>query len=218
VLKGPKNIKKAFETYFSQNRGVQLKLTVSEIRFPSTSRATTEGSGVVAFPDGSSIESTYLMEFVKRDRSWKLAGVVEAAKGGPNYSHLKDFEWIIGEWTEPADPSRVETVADWDDNKNFISSFLHVRLGGKFSINRTQMTGWDPIAKAVKSWIFGSDGSFGEGVWSKDGSNWTLKTSLVLHTGTRLNQTEVYHRIDQDTFTWKATGLSVDGKVIPETG
>ena len=41
----------------------------------------------------------------------------------------------------------------------------------------TQVIGWDPAAGTIRSWMFDSDGGFGEGTWSKKDNSWIVKFS-----------------------------------------
>ena len=43
-----------------------------------------------------------------------------------------------------------------------------------------QIIGWDPAAKQIRSWVFDSDGAFGEGVWNKQGNRWYIQSTGTL--------------------------------------
>ncbi len=79
----------------------------------------------------------------------------------------------------------------------------------------TQVIGWDPAAGTIRSWMFDSDGGFGEGTWSKKGNSWIVKFSQVLPDGRKASATNIYTLIDANTFTWKSIGRKVDGEFLP---
>ena len=79
----------------------------------------------------------------------------------------------------------------------------------------TQIVGWDPAAGTIRSWMFDSDGGFGEGVWSKKGNSWIVKFSQVLPDGRKASATNIYTIVDDNTFTWKSVGREVDGEFLP---
>ena len=80
----------------------------------------------------------------------------------------------------------------------------------------TQWIGWDPIDKQIRSWSFYSGGGFSEGVWTKDGDRWTIKTTAKTGDGRKVTTTNVLTRVDADHLTWQATKVTVDGKSVPD--
>ena len=46
-----------------------------------------------------------------------------------------------------------------------------------------QRIGWDPLARQFKSWVFDSQGGFGEGEFSHDGDAWLIKARGVRSDG-----------------------------------
>ena len=56
----------------------------------------------------------------------------------------------------------------------------------------TQVIGWDPAAGTIRSWMFDSDGGFGEGIWSKKDNSWIVKFSQVLPDGRKASATNIY--------------------------
>ena len=55
----------------------------------------------------------------------------------------------------------------------------------------SQRIGWDPSAKRLRSWVFDSEGGFGEGVWSKSGNQWIAKMTGVTSDGKTASSTNV---------------------------
>ena len=79
----------------------------------------------------------------------------------------------------------------------------------------TQVIGWDPAAGTIRSWMFDSDGGFGEGAWSKKGNSWVVKFHQVLPDGRKASATNIYTIVDDNTVTWKSVGREVDGQFLP---
>src|SRR5437879_3803884 len=48
-----------------------------------------------------------------------------------NYEHLKELEWMIGEWTRTDKDVDVRIVCSWKANKNFMSRFFTVKVKGE---------------------------------------------------------------------------------------
>lgn len=49
----------------------------------------------------------------------------------------------------------------------FCSCSFKVSVPSMDDLEGTQVIGWDPAAGTIRSWMFDSDGGFGEGTWSK---------------------------------------------------
>jgi hypothetical protein len=79
----------------------------------------------------------------------------------------------------------------------------------------TQIIGWDPRAKQIRSWTFNSDGSFGEGLWSRNQDEWLVRTSQTLPDGRAATATQVIQRLDNDAVTVQTIGKEVDGVLEP---
>ena len=134
-----------------------------------------------------------------------------------NHEHLKDLEWMIGEWARTDKDVEVRIVCSWKANKNFMSRFFTVKVKGEITHQGSQMVGWDPIQKRIRSWVFESDGTFGEGVWQRDGDRWTIKATGVLPEGKRTTATQVITKIDADQYRWQSLARAVDGSILPNT-
>jgi hypothetical protein len=134
-----------------------------------------------------------------------------------NYEHLKELDWMIGEWTRSDKDVDVRIVCSWKANKNFMSRFFTVKVKGEITHQGSQMVGWDPIQKRIRSWVFESDGTFGEGVWQRDGDRWTIKATGVLPEGKRTTATQVITKIDANQYRWQSLARAVDGSTLPNS-
>ena len=131
VLKGRDKIEQAFKKFFSDNQGIQVQMAISEIRFPRHNEAVEEGSAVVSRPGEKPKELTYEVRYVKRKAAWKIAHVEETFSAPSNYEHLKELEWLTGEWVDDSEVSDVETLAEWTKNKSFITLSFRVQFEGR---------------------------------------------------------------------------------------
>ncbi|HMK35271.1 MAG TPA: SgcJ/EcaC family oxidoreductase [Desulfomonilaceae bacterium] len=214
-LKGRDKIEKAFKQFFSNNKGAQVNVHISGIRFPRANEAVEEGTAVVSRPGQKDEEFTYVLKYVKRNSAWKINRVEEAAKIPSNYEHLKELEWLVGDWVDESDQMDVETSGRWTRNKNFITLSFAVTPAGGTPLQGTQVIGWDPAMKRIRSWVFDSSGGFGEGVWSKEGSRWAVKMSSVLATGEKASSINIYSPVDNNAFLFSSTGREINGEPQP---
>jgi uncharacterized protein (TIGR02246 family) len=215
VLKGRDKIEQAFKKFFSDNQGIQVQMAISEIRFPRHNEAVEEGSAVVSRPGENPKELTYEVRYVKRKGAWKIAHVEETFSAPSNYEHLKELEWLTGEWVDDSEVSDVDTVAEWTKNKSFITLSFRVEFEGRAALEGTQVIGWDASIKSIKSWVFDSLGGFGQGVWSREGSRWTVRTTGVLITGEKTSAINIYTALDENTFTFSSIGREINGEPQP---
>lgn len=215
VLKGRDKIEQAFKKFLSDNKGVQMQVTISEISFPRPDEALEKGSVVVSRPGEKPKELTYEIKHVKRDSVWKIAHVEETWSAPSNYEHLKELEWLTGEWVDDSEHVDAQHVAQWTENRNFITLSFRVRFEGRPALAGTQIIGWDPLLKSIKSWVFDSLGGFAQGVWSRDGRRWTVRTTGVLITGEKTSAINTYTYLDENAFTFSSIGREINGEPQP---
>ncbi|MFL5245212.1 MAG: SgcJ/EcaC family oxidoreductase [Gemmataceae bacterium] len=218
-LKGRKAIEESFAKLFADEKGAKLHINPTSVRLASPDVAIEDGITEVTPPGGGPpMASAYMAVHVMKDGEWYLASVRDSeAKGPSNFEHLRDLEWLIGEWVDEDSKGDTATVTyEWTDNQNFIVSNLVASIKDVPISGRTQWIGWDASAKHIRSWSFNSDGGFSEAVWSKDGKRLTAKTTATLPDGKKTTATSIVTRIDDDHVTWQATNRMLDGKQLPD--
>jgi len=216
-FKGRKKIEEAFKGLFEQNKGLHVQVTPDLIRLESPNRALESGTAIVTRPGQAPEETRYLARHVKRGSEWKLTSVTEeeVPKNSASYEHLKDLEWLIGDWIDADETGKVETTYQWAKDKSFITASFTVNLQGGHDLQGTQVIGWDPVKKSIKSWVFDSDGGFGEGAWIRQGNQWRVSTASVLPTGEKASSLNIFTSVDNNTFTFQSTGREVGGALLP---
>jgi len=217
-LQGREAIQKEFEAFFAENEGVRIKVSVKSVGFPEANVATEKGVTRVSRPDEEPTETAYVATHVKRDGKWKMQSVREAgpAEGLPShYEKLKVLEWLIGEWVDSDDDATIKTTCQWTKNRNFITRSFAVAIQDRVELEGTQVIGWDPGAKTIRSWLFDSDGCFGEGAWTKKDDRWVIRGFRLLADGAKASSINILTPVDENTFTWQSIGREVDGELLP---
>jgi uncharacterized protein (TIGR02246 family) len=220
VLVGRPAIEKDFEKLFAENKGLKLRIEVASLKFPTPDTAVEDGTTGVLASDGTiPSRARYTNVFTKKNGQWLLASVREAPYVPPsNYTNLRELEWVIGEWVDDNPGGELARVSfAWSPDQNFIVSTRTVETNDGTLDRGTQWIGWDPVNKQIRSWNFEADGGFGEGVWTKDGDNWIVKTSSVVADGSKVTATNVVSPINVDTISVQSKDQTVDGKAIPDT-
>jgi hypothetical protein len=141
--------------------------------------------------------------------------VETAADDARQASPLDELEWMIGQWVDEGEDSKITTACSWTKNRKFLARSFSVAIEGQVSLEGTQVIGWDPIARRIRSWTFDSEGGFGEGRWTRDGDRWLVKASFVLASGERASALNVITYVDQDAFRWQSISREVDGELLP---
>ena len=80
----------------------------------------------------------------------------------------------------------------------------------------TEIIGWDPRTNRIRSWVFDSDGGFGENVWVHDGNRWLIKYSGTLADGSEASATHILTKVDAATATMQSKDRVVNGAAQPD--
>src|SRR3954465_15517958 len=99
------------------------------------------------------------------------------------YKNLKDLEWLVGSWKDEDEDVSIVFKTRWDTNKNFLVQKFNMTVYGAPEMEGVEIIGWDPIEKKIRSWIFDSDGGFGNGIWTKENNRWIVKVNYTLSNG-----------------------------------
>jgi uncharacterized protein (TIGR02246 family) len=216
---GRKKLENAFKTFFSRNKGIKLKVTPLAIYAESPTKAMEEGLATTTRP-GEAPESTrYVAAYVKQDGAWKIARLKEVFPVGSSshYEKLKALEWMTGDWIDEDRTGRLVTRCFWTKNRNFLVRSFSLKIGKRIAFTGKQIIGWDPSSKQIRSWVFDSNGDFGEGTWTKRGDSWYVSSTIVLNTGEKASSINVFTPVSENSFTWQSTGREVAGELLPNT-
>jgi uncharacterized protein (TIGR02246 family) len=186
--------------------GDKLDITVQAISFLAPGVAQVSGSTQVTPSDGTApFGSGYVAILTKREARWLLASVREVPeKDLTPHEHLKELEWLVGDWVQESDEAVVSTSVAWSDNGNFLLRSFDVRIKGKPALTGTQRIGWDPLTKQLKSWVFDSSGGYGDALWMRQGNQWVVKATGVRPDGRVATATQVLTYVTKDSLRWKS--------------
>jgi hypothetical protein len=208
-----------FQSVFESDNTSQLSVTIESIRLITADVAIEDGIAELTSADGEPLKSTYTAVHVKRDGTWFLDSVRETDTPSPppaEPSPLDQLSWMIGSWLDQDEESTVSTTWRWAKNKKFLTSAFSVSVGEEIELEGTQVIGWDPAAGQIRSWIFDSEGGFGEGVWRHVGEEWISDFTMTLNDGSQASGVNVYKPVDDNTFTWKSVERQIDGEEQPD--
>ncbi len=216
-FEGRATIEKEMRSMFAENKGQRIEVVNASIRVVSPDAAVEEGAVRVTHPGEAPSESTYVAVHVKKGGQWKLDTVreTETPETPSASSQLDELAWLVGDWVDDSPDADASATVSWTKNNAFLTYAFKMSSPGVDDLEGTQVVGWDPAAGTIRSWMFDSDGGFGEGTWSKHDNSWVVKYHQVLADGSKAEATNVYTLVDGDTFTWKSIGRKLDGEFLP---
>lgn len=217
TIKGRDAIEREFSRMLTDMGKVDIDVTIDSIEFERSDRAIEIGSVLVTKEGETPTESSYQAVHVKVGDQWLLKKVSESDPDAipTHYEALKDLEWMIGTWGDEKDDIKFEAVCSWDEHKNFMTHTFTVSVSGQKELEGNLIIGWDPAKQKIRSWMFDSDGGFGEGTWKRDGNRWIVYSSSILPDGRKGSSINIYKYIDQNTITWESVNRIVGGELLP---
>ena len=216
---GRSAIKEDLERVFKDNPGARLTIEAGKIRFVRPDVATLEGRATVYYPTAEPVSTDFSTILVKEGEQWRIDNVQETALATPSGSStaLAELEWLLGDWVDDSPGIKVECSVKWAANKSFLVRSYKVERDNEEPWEGSQVIGWDPRNKEIRSWTFDSDGSFDEGSWSKHGDTWNVALSRTLEDGGIASATQVIKKISADAFTVQMVAREVNGDPVPSS-
>ncbi len=218
--KGQEAIAALFKRTFEENKGVSFVIKVRSLRFIRPDVAIQDGVVSLKTADGMSEDGLYTSIWLKNDGKWLISRVQdlpnESAAPAGNAEHLKQLEWMLGDWTSEGSESAVSFNCKWNRSQSFLLIDQTIALKDQEPLTIKHIIGWDPAKQQIRSWVFDSRGGFGESMWTRKGNRWLLESEGVLADGRRGAATSTWHYIDDQNCEWDSTSREVDGKPMPD--
>lgn len=192
---------------------------VDAVRFIRPDVAQISGHAVTVRPGEEPSDSTFTAILVRDGRKWLFDSIHETRvpPAAKPYDQLQALEFLVGRWVDDTEEARVESTIRWGANQSFLVRTTTVHRDDDHIQQGTQVIGWDPRQERIRCWMFDSDGSFGEGIWSPGDDGWTVKFTQTLSDGRRGGATQVISLVDRDTLTFQLIGREVEGKSVPSS-
>jgi len=216
-LEGRTAIQQDFQQLFTQQSEARLNGEVDSVDFVTDDVASAEGRATVFLPDADPNETSFTATLVRHGDKWLLHAVHETNVPTPvtSFDALQELAWMLGDWVDRSDTLTVATSVNWSPNGAFLlRSFVVSNAEGPLR-EGTQIIGWDPRSREIRSWTFNSDGSFGDGVWTKSEDHWLVSSTQTLTDGAAASGTYVITPTDEDSMTVKLIGHEIDGVPQP---
>ena len=205
-----------FAALFEERPDLKMDVAITSIQFVSPNVAIEQGTATIVSPSGEPEETEYSAVDVKRDGKWLLDRVTDKSKEvvPSHYEQLKALEWMVGSWTNETAGAEVELECNWTKNKNYLTRAFKIAIGGQ-EISGVQVIGWDPAAKAIRSWTFDSNGAFAEGAWELKEGRWFIRNRGVLPDGQSATMVNVMKQVDDNSLTWQTIERTAGDELLP---
>jgi uncharacterized protein (TIGR02246 family) len=210
-------IAEQFTTLFKEQPGLKVEVNVTSVQFVSPNVAIEQGTAKTLAPNAAPDETEYSAVNVKRDGKWLLDRVTDKSKAAAqtsSYEQLKVLEWMVGTWTADTADAEVELDCNWTKNKNFLTRAFKISIGDD-SFSGMQIVGWDPAAKAIRSWTFDANGTFTEATWQQRKGRWFIRNRGTLPDGRTATMVNVMKPVDDNSFTWQTIERTAGSELLP---
>jgi uncharacterized protein (TIGR02246 family) len=224
---GREAVREVFAALFEEDAGATIGIDLTSIRPLRDDVAIVDGVSRITFTDGTASSSRFSAVVVRQAGRWMLDTVREASVPlqAAATSPLDDLAWLLGSWEDVSDGVTASTHCFWAADRSFLvrshivtdgPAFAPRPLpgddripgllppGGGGSREITEIIGWDPDRRQIRSWLFTSGGRFAEGSWSREGDAWTVQ----LDAGTAGDCVYTLSRLGADDLSCRC---SVDG-------
>ena len=214
---GREAIQEQFAAIFAEAKGAKLEAKTDSIQFISPSVAVEHGTAKVILPDQSPEESR-VHRGLRQARRPVVVGPRDRGRSGHRAIALRATERPPvddGSWVDQDDQATVVTECNWTKNNNFLTRAFTVQIRDRIDMAGLQIIGWDPATKQIRSWVFDSDGGFGQGTWRKKDNRWYIQQSGVLPDGRKSSSVNIITYVDDNTCTLQSVNRTVDDELLP---
>ncbi|MFL5327585.1 MAG: YybH family protein [Gemmataceae bacterium] len=215
---GRDKIAAAFAEIFKSHPKKQIAINVDSIKFIGSELAVETGTTRETGEPGELPDiDRYTVLHVKRDGKWQMA--LARDEEGPECScreRLEPLSWLIGEWIDDGGSAVIASKCRWSEDGNYLLQEFDLKIHGQDAMKVSQRIGWDPWRKQIRSWVFDSEGGFGESSWIHDGDEWIIKATGVRPDGSTGSATNRLIPTGTDGYVWRSQDRIVGDEVQPD--
>ncbi len=216
-VQGRRAIEELYAEIFQARPHATIAIGIESLQFLGPEVAKEEGHTRVKPTGESEILRRYTVLYVKQDRQWLYSSVREEyPRNVAHHEHLKSLEWLIGEWVDQSSDSTVHVSCRWSPDENFLLRDFTVHVQGRPVMTVNQRIGWDPLTRQIKSWVFDSEGGYGDALWTRKGNQWVVKSTGVLPDGRSASATHLLTSTGPNSARWSSTERTLGDQSITE--
>ncbi|HEV8052615.1 MAG TPA: SgcJ/EcaC family oxidoreductase [Parachlamydiaceae bacterium] len=220
LVEGRSNIENYFKQKFEEHPKSKLTIIVEKVEFPATDEAIVKAHIQIADADSVNVEGRKLIDLVKEEGKWLIVNSsdYEQLPIVSHYDNLEKINWLVGRWADDADNIDITSEWKWDKHKNFLTERFTMKVLDQDDFEGFQILGWDPASETIHSWVFDVDGGFGDGSLINEDNSWYASMKYTQPDGKIASSTNIYTKVDDNTYTFASVGRDIDGTVLPNVG
>jgi uncharacterized protein (TIGR02246 family) len=210
-------IRAQLATSFAGSPGSTVEIKVDSLRFLGPDTALEEGRTTItqAKPGELPEKTRFTVVYIKKNGQWLQTAVRDETDHDLSpHDRLKELEWLVGDWINESQDAVVNTTCKWTGDGNFLVREFTMKTQGQPVLSGTQRIGWDPGKHQFKTWIFDSQGGFGDGYWTRDGDRWLIKAEGVRQDGKPASATNIITCMGKDRIGWQSVDRTLGGAAI----
>jgi uncharacterized protein (TIGR02246 family) len=218
VLAGRDEIRKVLAADLKENPGTKMSIDIKSIRF-TKNRAIEIGEATLTPAKGEATTVAYRAIHAKQpDGKWLMTNVGPdvTAEGSTSAGPLEELTWMLGTWHDAESDMDLSCDCRWDGNRRFMMRMFVIKSEDRSALQVTEIIGWDAANRCIRSWVFDSDGGFGQNTWSKRGDEWIISAKGTLPDGGRASAVNIIQCIDDNAYTWASTNRDIDDEMLPD--
>lgn len=216
-VKGRDAIGAAYADLFKQQPTSSLKVTINESKIEGGT-ASLLGMAEVTQKGQLPTRSLFRASLAKVGASWLFSSVEESELPADSPTGMSQLGWLAGTWTEALPSGDVKNTYHWVNGGAFLIRNYSREAKQGPAAEGTQIFGWDAEQQCIRTWLFDSNGSFGEGYWQRQGPDkWLNKMALKLPDGRRGSVTQILTHTGENELTLQSVDREIDGQFQPNT-
>ena len=146
-------------------------------------------------------------------------------------ARLETLAWAIGCWELESNGFVFQTKIDWAPGGSYLLCRDYVRPAAALAepvgsatptpnstFSALRVIAWNPVAGLFQSSIFCRDGSYGSGLWQREGDGWRVATRILLVDGRAATSVEYFTPSREGGFVWESTQRTVENTPLPNVG
>lgn len=219
-IEGRADIEARFTETFKAFPKARNVVEITALRQLTPDIAVEDGFSTVTLdPNLPPSRSPYSVVHIKRDGKWLFGSVRDFPEESfeTAHDHLRELEWLVGQWFDQSREGRVETDCKWSEDGNYLLQDYVVKTRGGREMRGTQRIGWDPVRRTVRGWAFDHSGAIMESVWTPVEGGWVLKAEGGTPDGQAVSLTRVLTPVSDDSFVIDTSNQVVGGELLPDT-
>ncbi len=219
AVHGRDAIRKVYADFLQANPGAQVQLETDWFRWVSADVVVGHGKAKITAKSGLNMTMSYSAVHAKRDGKWPIVMIREAlgqAKPAKTREQsLHELDWLVGDFVDSDDSGTLKIQCKWSRNKAYLVRSFTVSGKDGVELEGHEIIGWDAARGVLRSWVFDTNGGFGEGTWKHKNKTWYCSLTSVRPDGAKASAVHIFTPTG-DHYTFQSIGRTLDGEVQPD--